>query len=93
MPTNDRPFEPMLGYALDKDGFHNGPTDLLSMQDMRDFLLDHIETDYEIIFTDLADDCVYHVRDKCLLFPLPDGASPNNRWDSTLKKFVYIRGN
>lgn len=52
------------------------------------FLLDNVEKHHRLLITDEEDYAVFEAIDKVLIFPVPPDGSPNNRWDTNLKKFV-----
>lgn len=80
--------ETFIGYLMNQQGQYNEGTRLNGSKEVGDFFLQNVETAYEIRITDTADIIVFHVVDKKLLFPLVNDMSPNNKWNSDLKKFV-----
>ena len=80
--------ETFLGYLMAKDGTYRDPIKIKNGDELTKFLNDNVENHYELRVTDRDDMLVFHVIDQKLIFPIPIDGSPNNRWDSSVKKFV-----
>jgi hypothetical protein len=86
--NNGTEWETMLGYGIDKDGRHNGALKLNSAEELLSFLSGNVEKFHELVITDFGDNCTMHVVAQSLIFPLPEGRSSINKWDSELQRFV-----
>lgn len=82
--------ETFSGYLMDEQGSYGEPKRLTTTKEVGDFLLENVEKHYELRIVDAADNCVLHVQDQVLLFPLTDEMSANNKWNPALKKFETI---
>lgn len=80
--------EKFYAYRMDDQGRYNDPVLISSMNELGAFILNNVEVYHELRVTDVDDLLVFHVKDRTLIHPLIDNMSPNNKWNSDLKKFV-----
>jgi len=78
------------GYLSNQDGFHGDGIPIKNTDDVSNFLTTNVETWYELRIVDSGDLTVFHVKDRVLIFPVPDHGNKNNKWNSEFKKFVTI---
>lgn len=69
-----------------------------TINEITEYLHEHVEKHHEIRIVDPADDCtVMHIVEQTLLFPIPDGLTKENKWNPIEKKFgpvskIILRG-
>lgn len=82
--------DPFSGYLMDKEGQYGDPIKIKNINELTVFLHSHVQTTHELRIVDKDDYCVFHVIDQTLIYPLAEGMSANNKWDSEKKKFVSV---
>lgn len=84
----EKDWEPMLGYCMDRDGQHEKPVRLNSSDELMEFLVANVEKYHELRVTDMMDLLTMHVVNRSLIFPVPEGRSDHNKWNSERRIFL-----
>ena len=70
---------------------HDGPTDLYTDADLLGYIATNVEQYPEIRICDIGDNCVMHIIEQSLVFPVPDHSKgKTNKWDPVKKSFAIV---
>lgn len=80
----------LQGFCMDEQGCYGEPIRIDNLEDFSTFVSTNVEKYFELRVTDREDNCVFHVIDRVLKFPIPEHGSENNRWDPVTQQFKNI---
>lgn len=57
---------------------------------LQTWLKNNVMTNYELIIRNASNQNVMYIKENCLIYPRPEGATGDNRWDPATCKFTDI---